>query len=131
MAKKKQPAPDHRVRLHKHLRDVMEMFEELARQLDATDPLEQNFTVTLLIRHCQSRSGLDKLESFGGKPPANPDKCLDQFGKMAVELEAISVIDETFIVNCLHQAWQRKAAINIEELKATIDKANEEKEVVH
>ena len=109
------------------LEGMIVLFKRLAAELDQMDPREENFIVTLLLRHCQSRMGLDALEKFGGKPPDDPEKCLKRFKQIATDLEqSFSVTDETFLVNCLQQAWQRRAAITLEELQATVNEANKE-----
>lgn len=101
---------------HAPLAKLLVLTRRYAMDLNEREVREQNFILTLLMRHCQSRIGIDKLEPFAGKPPDDPNKCLDDFKLMALELEGFSATDNTFIVNLLQQAFQWRAANEVEQL---------------
>ncbi len=116
---------------HKTFAGLLVALKRLALKLNALDVRAQNFIVTLLMRHCQARIGMGQLEAFGGKPPDNPEKCLAEFRKMATELERFSLTDETFLVNVLQQAFQRRMAIDVGELQGALAQMQKPQEVVN
>lgn len=115
----------------KTLPALLVAFRLLALKLNSLDVRAQNFIVTLLMRHCQARMGMESLEPFGGKPPDNPDTCLMQFRKTATQLEQFLLIDETFIVNALQQTFQRRMAIDVGELQGALAQMQQPNKVVN
>lgn len=101
---------------HAPLAKLLVLARRYAMDLNEREVREQNFILTLLMRHCQSRIGMDQLEAFAGKPPDDPEKCLEDFKKLALVLEGFSATDNTFIVNLLQQAFQWRAANEVDQL---------------
>jgi hypothetical protein len=100
------------------LADVLKVFQRFAVKMDAMEPEEQALVMSLLMRHCQARLGLEMDAPRKGPLPTNPEDAVAFFRKLATQLETMSGADNTLIVNLLLQAWQWRAENEISKIKA-------------
>lgn len=109
------------------LAEVLKVFQRFAVKMDAMEPAEQALVMSLLMRHCQARLGLDMEAPRKGPLPTNPENAVAFFRKLATQLETMSGSDNTLIVNLLLQAWQWRAENAVQQIK---DLAKEQESAV-
>lgn len=100
------------------LGELLKTFQKFALKMEAMTPEEHALVMSLLMRHCQARMGLQMDAPQNIPKPTNPEHAVHFFRKLATQLEAMTGTDNALIVNLLLQAWQRRAAVAMDEIKS-------------
>ena len=96
---------------------LLTVFRRFALKMEAMTPQEHGLVMALLMRHCQARLGLTMDAPSDLPKPPNPERAVLFFRTLATELETMTGTDNTLIVNLLLQAWQRRAAVALDDIK--------------